>query len=458
MTDKPQADLVPNSVEAEEAVLGAILLDHHALLDVKHFLRPDDFFLQRNAWVFEAMLRIYERGDSIDYLSVMTELRAMGRLEAVGGTPYVTHLLNNTPTSLYAGTYGRIVQRAGIRRRLLDAASKISRAAYDQQIDVDAALDQSRAAVNAVVNLRSAEHDDRMAAVGVRTRDALAQMITNRGQDRITTGIVDLDAQLGGLLPDTLTIIGGRPGMGKTSMIITILMHAARCGKRVGLFSLEMRETEVNNRMIAQVTGLNMQKMSSGNMTDDEIIQYMEVSERMDALPVYIDDRGKLTLPALEAKATRWHNGDGLDLLIVDYVQLMVGNARAENRVQEVGEISRGLKQLARTLHIPVIAAAQLNRKVEERQDKRPILADLRESGDLEQDADVVMFLYRDDYYHKPSERPNQVDAIIAKHRNGPTGIVPMFFRAERMQMANLKRETVNFAAYDAENSPGGAA
>lgn len=439
---------VPHNVEAEEALLGSVLMSADALIDVLPFVAPDDFFIVRNGWIFESMLRLRDRGEQVDYVSVMEELRQQARLDEVGGPAYLTHLLNHTPASLYARTYGHIIERASLRRRLLAAASNIAKLARQEDDDIDAVMDEAQSELAGVVGRRGMEKDDRAVGIANRLFTTVEEARAAAGMVGVPSGFTELDRITGGFHRGDLVYVAGRPGMGKTSWLLSVARHV--CGTlklRVGLMSLEMSDEDNLQRLIAMETSLSTQKMRNGKLDDDEFRLFVTATDTVSRWPLRIDDRGGLSLAQLEAKALRWYNDKGLDLLMVDYIGLM--QAPAENRTRELGALSNGLKQLARRLRIPVLVASQLNRGVESRQDKRPKLSDLRESGDLEQDADLVLFLYRDEVYNEDTERPNQCDVILAKHRNGPTGTVALYFRKELTQFANLHKTDVDFTSYN---------
>jgi len=442
--------LAPHSVEAEEAVLGSVLINPDALFEVASFLQPDDFFIVRNGWVWEAILRLQERNEQIDYVTVVEELRRQERLEEIGGAAYITYLINHTPSSIYTETYGRIVERAAIRRRMLAAASDIARLAHEENADINEITDQAEAALFAVT-----ERQLRKELVPLRTAiadyfDRIEFLYSHQAEPLgVPTGFTDLDQLLGGLQKSDLIIVAGRPGMGKTSWLLSAALNAARTGSRVAIFSMEMSTEQIVQRLVASETGIGTHNLRLGKLDDREWALFVEATSNLGKLRIYLDDTPALSPLQLRAKCRRLFSEHGLDLIIVDYLQLMIaGGGRNENRVQEISFITRNLKQVAREMNIPVLAAAQLSRAVEQRQDKRPQLSDLRESGSIEQDADVVMFIYRDEVYNENTERPNQADVIVAKHRNGPTGTVTLYFRKELTQFANLRKTDVDLASY----------
>jgi replicative DNA helicase len=442
--------MAPHSVEAEEAVLGSILLNPDALFDVASFLQADDFFIVRNGWVWEAIVRLQERNEQIDYITVVEELRHQERLEEIGGAAYITYLINHTPSSIYAETYGRIVERAAIRRRMLGAASQIARLAHEESADINDVIDQSEAALFAVT-------ERRLRKDLVPIRNAISdyydriEYLCNQDQESlgVPTGFTDLDHLLGGLQKSDLIIVAGRPGMGKTSWLLSVALNAARAGARAAIFSMEMSNEQIVQRLVSSETGINTRDLRLGKLDDREWALFIQATDKLSGLRVFLDDTPALSPLQLRSKCRRLYSEHGLDLIMVDYLQLMSsGTGYNENRVQEISFISRSLKQVARELNVPVLAAAQLSRAVEQRQDKRPQLSDLRESGSIEQDSDVVLFIYRDEVYNEHTERPNQADVIVAKHRNGPTGSLSLYFRKELTQFSNLRKTDVDLAGF----------
>lgn len=442
--------MVPHSVEAEEAVLGSILINPDAFYEVASFLQAEDFFIVRNAWVWEAITRLHERSEQIDYLTVVEELRQQNRLEEIGGAAYITYLINHTPSTIYTETYGRIVERAALRRRMLTAASTIARLAQQEDTDINDVIDQSEAALFAVTERRLRQELVPIRNAVAEYYDHIELLYRQKAESLgVPMGFTDLDRLLGGLQKSDLIIVAGRPGMGKTSWLLTVAHNAAKAGARVAIFSMEMSNEQIVQRLIATETGISMPKLRLGRLNEQEWSVFVEAVGRLSKLNIYLDDTPALTPLQMRAKCRRLYSEHGVDLVILDYLQLMsAGTGYSDNRVQEISYISRSLKQLAREMNVPVLAAAQLSRAVEQRQDKRPQLSDLRESGSIEQDADVVMFIYRDEVYNEETERRNQADIIVAKHRNGPTGSVTLFFRKELTQFANLVKTDVDLAGY----------
>jgi replicative DNA helicase len=447
--DVPLDKMIPHSVEAEEAVLGSVLINPDALYDVASFLRPDDFFIVKHAWVWEAMIRLHNREEEIDYITVVEELKARGQLEEIGGASYITYLLNNTPGSYYAETYGRIVQRSAIRRRILSAASEIAQLAHEESQDIESVIERAETAIFEATKDKRSESVKRVGLILEAVKAEVDRAMTGENLG-VPSGFHGLDGMLHGFRKGRVYTVAGRPGMGKTSWLLTVALHIVKILKLPVLFiSLEMTEEEVVQRIAAIESGISITKMDDGTMTPNEYATFTEGCNRVETYPLYIDCSPTLTPADIMVKARRLMMEDGLALVMIDYLGLMeVENAERDNREQQVSKMSRGTKRMARALGIPVLQAAQLNRELEKRQDKRPQLSDLRDSGSIEQDSDVVLFIYRDEYYNENTERPNQADVIIAKQRQGPTGVDTLYFRKELTQFANLRTTNVDLAGF----------
>lgn len=445
----------PHSEEMEQATLGAVLINPEMLNDL-HFLEPDDFLILSNEYIFAALKALQERGDAIDVRTVSEELRQRGQLDEVGrgkkrGAAYLNYLTTIVPTALNADTYGQLVERMAVRRGLLRAAEKVAEHAYNFDIPTEQAVAGAESAVFDVSD-RLSRKDIIPAQAAISDYFDRIEMMRERGTMAlgIPTGFEDLDALLGGLHKDDLIIIAGRPGMGKSSWALSVAMSAARiAGAHVGIFSLEMGPEQLAQRMISHETGISTQALRLGEVSDSEWGRFVEGVGRLDTLAIYLDTSATLTPLQLRAKCRRLARRETLDLIIIDYLQLMsAGDAlpSRSDRVREVTYISRMLKELARELHVPVLAAAQLNRAVEQRADKRPQLSDLRESGSIENDADIVMFLYRDEVYNDETETPNEAEVIIAKHRNGPTGVINLLFRKSLTRFETLRKTRIDLS------------
>ena len=430
---------VPHSREAEEAVVGAVFINPEVYYDVAQFLSADDFYIHRHKWIWESFTSLHEQRIPIDLLTVSNELDKRGQLGELGGPAYLTALVNQVPSSLNAESYGHIVEGHSIRRKMIDAANKIASIAYNEKTNVDDVMDEAEKAVFNVSERRLKHDLQPISNVLSEYYDRIDTLA--KRPDKIVgvpTGFIDLDKMLTGLQPSDLLIIAGRPGQGKTGFLLSIAKNAGLTHKKhVAIFSLEMSNEQVVQRLIAQETGIDSQRLRTGKLQENEWPLFTHSIEVFGDTHIYLDDTPAITPLQLRTKCRRLHLEFGLDLIIIDYLQLMGGDTRTDNRVQEVSYISRNLKVLARELNVPVLAAAQLSRAVEQRSDKRPVLSDLRESGSLEQDADIVMFIYRPDQYEKDTVKQNVAEIIVAKHRNGPVGSVELVFRGALAKFEN---------------------
>ncbi len=446
--EQPQASpqLVPHSREAEEAVIGSILINPEAYYDVAQFMRQEDYYIHRHGWIWEAFTRLHERRDPIDFLTVSEELEQMGYLAEIGGPAYLTNLINNVPSALHAETYGHIVEETAIRRRMIEAANQVAKAAYKEELSIDSALDEAEKAVFGVSETRLTDNLQPIQTVLSEYMDRVSDMSQrDAGSYGVLTDFIDLDRLLGGLQPSDLLIIAGRPGQGKTSFLMSIARNAAGGHrKHVAIFSMEMSNEQIAQRLISQETGIDSQRLRLGQLEDNEWSLFAEAVESFSQTRIFLDDTPAISPTQMRAKCRRLHMEHGLDLVIVDYLQLMRGDRQNDNRVQEVSAISRNLKVLARELNVPVLAAAQLSRAVEQRAIKRPVLSDLRESGSLEQDADIVMFIYRPELDDPDTIKKNVTEIIIAKHRNGPVGSVELVFREKLAKFENAATQHVD--------------
>ncbi|HEY2981250.1 MAG TPA: replicative DNA helicase [Anaerolineales bacterium] len=443
----PTPPAVPHSREAEEAVVGAVLINPEVYYDVAQFLAADDFYIHRHKWIWEAFTRLHEQRIPIDLLTLSEELDRVGQLAELGGPAYLTALVNQVPSSLNAESYGHIVEDHAIRRKMITAANQIAAMAYNEETVVNTVMDEAEKAVFNVSERRLKHDVEPISAVLSDYYDRIDDL-AKRPDDffGVPTGFIDLDRMLSGLQPSDLLIIAGRPGQGKTGFLLSVAKNAGLTHKKhVAIFSLEMSNEQVVQRLIAQETGIDSQRLRTGKLEEQEWPLFTHSIEVFSDTKIFLDDTPAITPLQLRTKCRRLHMEYGLDLVIVDYLQLMGGDIRNENRVQEVSYISRNLKVLARELNVPVLAAAQLSRAVEQRSDKRPVLSDLRESGSLEQDADIVMFIYRPDQYEKDTVKQNVAEIIIAKHRNGPVGSVELIFRSTLAKFENAATKHIQF-------------
>ncbi len=425
--------LAPQAVEAEQSVLGSILIDADAILKVGDFLKQADFYRAQHADIYEAMLALHGQREPIDLVTLGDELRRRDKLEGVGGPAYLTSLMNTVPTAVHAEHYGRIVERKAVLRNLIGAAGKIAAVGYEEANDAEVAIDRAESILFEISQRRTDGGFEALSILLGQAYDRLEYLHEHRGQILgVPTGLSQLDALLGGLQPSDLIILAARPSVGKTSLALNIAQHAAvREGKKVAVFSLEMSKEQLALRLLSAESGINPRPLQTGFVDETDWSKIAMVMNDMATAPMWIDDSPALSVMELRTKARRLEAEQrGLDLVIVDYLQLMQASTsnKDSNRVQEVSEISRGLKQLARELKVPVVALSQLSRGVEQRGTAEPRLSDLRESGSIEQDSDVVIFLYRDGEQN-PDAEVELIKAKVAKHRNGPIGEVPLQFR-----------------------------
>lgn len=438
--------LPPHSVEAEEAVLGSLLIDPDAILEVASFLKPEAFYREQNKWIYQAILDLHEARDPLDFITLADTLRKRDQLEDAGGEAYLISLLNAVPTSVNARSYGRIVEAAAVRRRMLTAASSIANLAYDEDENVNVILDRAEQALFSISEERTTRDLVPVRDIARAYLDRVEELHA-RGDEMIgvPTGFTDVDKMLGGLNKSDLLIVAARPGMGKTSFLLGMALHAGlRHGKRIAMFNLEMSGEQLVQRMIAAETRIDSQRLRRGQLYENEWPIFLESVGRLSEMRVFIDDTPGVTPLQLRTKCRRLYAEHGLDLVMVDYLQLMQAEYTTNNRVQEISEISRSLKGLARELDVPVVTASQLSRAVENRQEKRPQLSDLRDSGSIEQDADIVMFIYRDEYYNpETTDRPNIAEINVAKHRNGPTGAIDLYWHGKLATFRNLQRQEI---------------
>jgi len=384
--------MIPHNVEAEEAVLGSLLIDPEALFRVSPFLKGEDFYIQKNAWIYEVVLALHERREPIDFVTLCDELERREQLEEIGGAAYITRLINAVPSAIHVEAYGHIVEHAAIRRRLISAASQIAQLAYRETEEIDLTIDQAEQALFSVSQRRITRDLAPIQDVIRRYYDRIEYLYAHRGEPLgVPTGYIDIDRLLGGLQRSDFIIIAARPSVGKTSLCLSIARNAARHGQHAAIFSLEMSAEQVVQRLISAETGIDTQRLRLGDLHEDEWPLFVQATGKLADLPIFIDDTPSISALQLRTKARRLHAEHGLDIVLVDYLQLMTGDVRSENRVQEVSYISRSIKALARELDAPVVAASQLSRAVEQRTDKRPVLADLRESGCLTGDTLVQL-------------------------------------------------------------------
>lgn len=440
--------LVPHNREAEEAVIGSILINPEAYYEVAPFLKAEDFYIHRNRWIYESFTRLHEKRIPIDFITVSDDLEQRGQLAEAGGSAYLSALTSNVPTSLHAESYGRIVEATAIRRKMLEAANQIAKLAYQEENSVEMVMDEAEKAVFGVSERRMTRDLQTIRQVLSDYFDRIERLI---GRDEeiygVPTGFIDLDRLLMGMQPSDFLIVAGRPGSGKTAFLLSSAKFAAQVHKKhVAIFSMEMSGEQLVQRLLSQETGIDSQRLRTGKLNEDEWPVLTHAIEVLSDTYIFLDDTPALTPLQLRTKCRRLHLEHRLDLILVDYLQLMSSGSRVENRVQEVSYISRNLKVLARELNVPVLAAAQLSRAVEQRADKEPQLSDLRESGSLEQDADIVIFIHRPELYEKDVLKKNLAQIKIAKHRNGPMGTIELIFRSNLAKFENAATRYVDLA------------
>ncbi|TAN31388.1 replicative DNA helicase [bacterium] len=431
----------PQDLDAEQSVLGSILLQPASLLEVVDFLRPEDFYRENHGQIYRAAIALQEAGEPIDNVTLGSELDKRALLERIGGRAQLALLQEQVPTAANIERYARIVKEHAQRRRLVSAGQHIIGLGQDVALSAEEAIDQAGASVFAVGSDR-AERSAPISDLLVDAMDRLdSRQESGRGLSGISSGLYDLDALTGGWQGGDLVIVAGRPGMGKTTAVLDFAAQACTAGVPVAIFSLEMSRGELIDRLLCGKARVSSHRYQSGGLNDDELDRIARAAGELGNLRMFIDDRPGLDELALAAEARRLKLREGIGVVVVDYVQLIHGRRRGQDpdRIQEVSGVTRTLRQLARELDVPVLAVSQLSRAPEQRTDKRPMLSDLRETGELEQAADLVVFVYRPEYY-KPDDNPGIAEMIVAKHRNGPTGTAEVRFRKELMLFENLAR------------------
>jgi replicative DNA helicase len=452
-----QERLQPHNIEAEEAVIGSLLIDSDSILKVVGYLTAADFYQERGSFCFEACVALFQRREAINQVTITHELNVNDRLETVGGGAYLSHLVSTVPTSLHIEHYAKIVRSTATMRRLISAASEIATIGYEGTSDDESAISDAE---KILFKIRSGKESGEF----IQLREVLDQFLENRASSSelmgqkgapILTGFNDLDDLLGGLQPSDLVILAARPSVGKSSLALNFAMNASSEGASVGIFSLEMSREQLAIRVLSSASGVNSHRLRLGLFTESEEERIITSIGKLSELSIFMDDTPLQGILEMRSKARRLYMEHGLDMLVVDYLQLIEGSSRSGNRVQEISEISRALKGMARDLNIPVIAVSQLSRAVELRTSHRPQLSDLRDSGSIEQDADVVMFIYREDMYSTEEEwmqqHPDQrypkniAELLIAKHRHGPNGSLKLLFQDELVSFrpAPIDREFI---------------
>ncbi len=438
MTDqKPQ--LAPHSLEAEQGLLGAIL-EYPEYYPSVAFLKPDDFFIVRNEWLWRVIQDLYNRDEDIHNISVFDAL-SPDQQDQIGGAVYLTELLLHVEQPHYAETFARIIERAAIRRRMLNVSAQLAQLAHQESGAIEHTLNDAQAIFFDFMAHQEIRQSKSAAEISDEVfYDVEAARLAHLAGESVglPTGIGELDELIGGFQRSKYYVLGGRPGMGKTAFMLSAMFRLVKAGVPVGVFSLEMNRGELVQRLIAMETGISTRALETGRLNDSEWALFVEANNRIGELPFWVNDTPANNIIKVRSQGKAWYQEHGIKIIFLDYVQLAIGDQNRDNRALEVGSISRGCQALARELEIPVVALAQLNRNVENRQDKRPMLIDLRESGDLEQDANVVMFLYRDEYYNPGTEDKGIGEIIVAKQRSGPPGTARAIWKPKLTQFVDI--------------------
>ncbi len=438
-----QDRIPPQNIEAEQAVLGAIFLEPSSITVASEILEPEDFYRSAHEKIFYHMLKLNDSGEAVDLITVTEQLQAAKQLEDIGGVSYLSELAASVPTAANIDYYAKIVAEKSLLRRLIKTATSIAQDGYAREDEVDELLTEAEKKIMEVSQRNNSGTFQDIKDVLVKTYDQI-EVLHNRKGDitGIPTGFAELDRMTAGFQKNDLIIVAARPSVGKTAFALNIAQNVAtKTSENVAIFSLEMGAEQLVMRMLCAEGNIDAQRLRTGSLTDDDWRKLTMAMGSLSRAGIYIDDTPGIRINEIRAKCRRLKQEHGLGMILIDYLQLIQGSGNSrENRQQEVSEISRSLKGIARELQVPVIALSQLSRGVEQRQDKRPMMSDIRESGSIEQDADIVAFLYRDDYYDKESENKNIIEIIIAKQRNGPVGTVQLAFVKEYNKFVNLER------------------
>jgi replicative DNA helicase len=436
----------PHNLDAEKSVLGSILLDNDVFATIEGTLLTEHFYKEGHRKIFRAMERLFRRGEPTDLVTLTEELRQTGDIESVGSVPYLIGLADAVPTAAYAESYAKIVREKATLRDLIGASGRIMQSAYEGAAPLEQVLDEAESAIFELATSKRRAYFEGMPHLVQETFQHINELFTNPDPvSGLRTGFKELDVMTAGLQPSSLNVLAARPSMGKTAFALTILLNAALRDKRtVGIFSLEMSGVQLVTRMLCSEARVDMSRVRNGQLSDRDFQRLADTAGRMSEARIFIDDNADLTVMELRSRARRLMAEHDLGLIVVDYLQLMSGSGpgarSSENRQQEISNISRGLKALARELDIPILVLSQLSRAVESRPNKRPMLSDLRESGAIEQDADLVMFIYRDEYYDPHSEKQGIAEIIVGKQRNGPVGSLELQFHNAHVRFNDLAK------------------
>ena len=447
MANNTEHKLPPQNIEAEKSLLGSLMLDKNAIIKVADYLQPKDFYKQNHQQIFQATLELFEKGEPVDLLSVSIRLKEKNLLEEIGGNSYLTELINTVPTAAHISNYAKIVQRKRILRDLISSSQEINIMGYDEQEDIDILLDRAEQRIFSIAQKSLTQRFIPIKEGLESAFERIDNLSKHKGGLRgLPTGFTALDNILAGLQKSDFIILASRPSLGKSAMAVNFAANIAINKKiPVGIFSLEMSKDQIIDRLIAGLANVDLWRLRTGRLSsegeDNDFSRIQHAMAMLSEAPIYIDDAASSNVLQMRAMARRLQASHGLGLIIIDYLQLMESRNPMANIVQQVSEISKALKGLARELNVPVLALSQLSRAVEHRSPQIPRLADLRESGSLEQDSDVVLLIYREDRYNTETARKNIADIIIAKHRNGPVGKVELYFDEQRVCFRNLEKE-----------------
>ncbi|MEO8863053.1 MAG: replicative DNA helicase [Candidatus Saccharimonadales bacterium] len=454
--DPKKVNIPPQNTDAEASLLGAILIDADALVRIADKLDADDFYDERHRYIYESVIQLYDKHSPIDVLTLANQLKANDTLEIIGGSSYLAELTNFVPTASHVEQYAEIVAQKALRRRLIKAAQDIASMGFNETNELQELIEEAETRLFNVSQRHIKQDITSLETILTESFDRLDELHKDKGKIRgVPTGFKDLDNILAGLQKSDLFILAARPSMGKTALALNLAHNVAvQSQQPVLMFSLEMSKEQLVDRMLAMESGVDAWALRTGNLTDTDFEKIGQAMGTLSEAQIYIDDTPGITVSELRTKARREAHNHDLGLIVVDYLQLMSGGGKYSggdgNRVQEISEISRGLKGVARELNVPLVALSQLSRSVESRSPQIPQLSDLRESGSIEQDADVVAFIYREDYYNPETERRNVTDIFIKKHRNGPTGAVELYFDKEKQKFRSL--DTKHSASNPFEN------
>ncbi|NLB43087.1 MAG: replicative DNA helicase, partial [Clostridiales bacterium] len=434
-------------LDAEQSVLGSMLLDKEAVAAASEVLQGEDFYSDAHKEIYEAILDNYEQGKPVDLVTLAEALRQRGSLEAVGGGTYISDLSMSVPSTANIRYYVSIIEEKSILRKLIGASNEIIKESYEASEDMDIIIDHAEKKIFDISQKKNKQSYESIKTILLETYSKIEEMSKNKGKiTGVPTGFRDFDMRTSGLNPSDFVLIAARPSMGKTSFAMNIAQNAAvRYKVPVAIFSLEMAKDQLAQRMLSSEANVELQKIRTGDLAEEDWVKLVNAATPLSQAPIFIDDTPGVTAMEVRSKARRLKMEHNIGMVVIDYLQLMSGRGKTESRQQEVSEISRSLKALARELQVPVVALSQLSRGPEARQDHRPMLSDLRDSGAIEQDADLVVFLYRDEYYNPDTEQQNIAEAIIAKQRNGPTGTVELVWLGQYTKFANYERHREDY-------------